>query len=187
MSFYINNTLDIDGENPISNLQVFPISITRKSNPGARVLSEMNLTSIFRCFTDEKSFVVSDSFEAGKPFEFVINGYYCRIEKNVIPNCFNGFSNGSIYAVILLKQTSEGYPVLAADEITDGSGESATSTFTGVQFTTNPEDIKNDNGYIPYNLEILIKSGTSFTIPSTSKIKMNLTSIKLNEIDGGEE
>lgn len=186
MSVYINNTLDMNGENPVSNLQVFPISIARKSNPGARVLSEMNLTSIFRCFTDEKSFVVSDSFESGKPFEFIINGYYCRIEKDVIPNCFNGFSNGSIYAVILLKDSSEGYPILAAEEKTSGSGASATSKFTGVQFTSDLEKIDN-NDYIPYSLEILIKSDNTFTIPSTSKVKMKLSSIKFDEIDGGEE
>lgn len=190
MQMYINNTL-LEGENPTSNLHIFPISIKRNSNPGARVLSEVNLTSIVRGLTDKDAFVISSSFESDKDFEFIIHGYYCRIESSVIPSCFRIFPNGPIYAVILIKGSSKDYPILDASETVTGTGSSAVSTFTGVQFVSSPEEVKNDEGYQPYLLHILTKEGEDiFTIPFTSRTRFELTSIDLNEleaIDGGEE
>ena len=164
-----------------SNIQVFPISIQRTSRPGDRVLSETNLSSVFRSFTDKKSYVISKDFSSSADFEFMIHGYFCRIESTDIPDCFTEIPNGNpIYAAIHLSaQDNEDYPIL--------EGSEDDTYFTGVEFSSQLTEFADT----PYKLHILNKSNEgAYTVPPSSKIKMDLTSIdltqfNLTELDGG--
>lgn len=176
-------------------IDIFPISKNRMDFPTARALSEVNLAKWHRNICDKDSFVISKTYSANKPFEFMIHGYYIRLlstnkdkDNATITRDFSGMTDGNIYAHIILDVTNENYPLLYGS---DFEGSDKAVVFTGVYFTNSaeldeediPEELVNTE---IYSLHILNKSGSSYQIPLTSLVKFSSTSLE-GVIDGGED
>lgn len=143
-----------------SKIEVFPTSIERPGFPYARVLTEDHILDMIRSAAPTESYVITDTYADSAPFEFVINGYYVKV--NATASAKHSFGGNNVYAHIFIDTTSPTHPQLYG---TDNG-----TSFTGVAFTdsatpTVPTGLTN---YEHHVLHILQKSGSTFSIPLTS-------------------
>lgn len=147
-----------------NKIEVFPTSISRSMFPYARVLTEDHILDLIRSVAPSDSFVLTPVFNMVTPFEFIIHGYYVKIDaSSSSPHSFTG---DNVYAHIFIDTTSSTHPQLRGKDDTKDGDQSY--TFTGVLFSdteTPPESVANSEHY---KLHILKKVGSSYTIPLTS-------------------
>lgn len=163
-----------------ADIRVFPA--TRRDEEyqrQSRLFTEKNVVDIINRLVDKENYVVSVAAEANKPFEFVLHGYYFRVDAiEDILNIFvdSGYTN--IYAWIELDTGTE------FDEL---AGQDDEGKYLGVGFsnTISPEWRTSDNIYY---LNILQKDTTttppSFKVPEESFVIFDEKSIFI-DIDGG--
>lgn len=147
----------------LDNARAFPVS----GNMGTeydyifRVMSETNVSNMWKSVIDKESFVVSyqehlnaDGKKDGYALEFFINGHFFSaiLTKSDITSIINGVDNAdSIFATILmgnapttesmkkeLKIQKEYYEYLVVG--TDTSISTGEKQFTGIQFTTKGDE-----------------------------------------------
>lgn len=143
-----------------NKIEVFPTCIERPGFPYARVLTEDHILDMIRSAAPAESYVVTDTYVDSAPFEFVINGYYVKV--NATASAKHSFGGNNVYAHIFIDTTSPTHPQLYG---TDNG-----TSFTGVAFT-NSETLAVPTGLTNYEhhvLHILQKSGSTFSIPLTS-------------------
>ena len=143
-----------------SKIEVFPTSIARPGFPYARVLTEDHILDMIRSAAPAKSYVITDTYSDTAPFEFVINGYYVKVDAS--SSSKHSFGGNNVYAHIFIDTTSPTHPQLYGTD--DGT------SFTAVKFTDSatppvPNGLTN---YEPHSLHLLQKSGNTFSIPLTS-------------------
>lgn len=152
---------------------MFPVSFDRPSVPGSNLLSEKNLRRLIKTISNEESFVLSNTVENNKLFEFVIDGYYVSFIFNVVD--FSTYD--SIYATIFIDTQNSAYPLLHGFEDENGY-------FRGLVFsdTLDESTLKSPTtltSYVRKSLKILTKNEKGqFVIPPESMREFL--------IDGGE-
>lgn len=151
-----------------SRIEVFPTSIERPGFPYARVLTEDHILDMIRNAAPAKSYVITDVYSDSTPLEFIIHGYYVKV--NATASLKHTFGGSNVYAHIFLDTTSPTHPQLYGTD--DGSSFSAIA-FTDSATPTVPTGLTN---YEHYALHLLQKSGSVFVIPLTSR----------KCVDGGE-
>lgn len=157
------------------NIQVFPTSIARPLFPYARVLTEEHILNITRNASPCSSFVISDNYSTSDKFEFMIHGYYVRLEAGTT------FTGDNIYAHIYVDTTVAENPQLW--------GVDQDNSFTGVAFdntsTATPPEVltQNTSQYEHYVLHILTKVNNEYIVPSASKWTADITVVDGGEID----
>ena len=62
-----------------TKIEVFPTSIARPGFPYARVLTEDHILDMIRSAAPTESYVLTDTYSDTAPLEFVINGYYVKV------------------------------------------------------------------------------------------------------------
>ena len=174
-----------------NNIDVFPISKPRPSMPGARVLSEVNLRKLIRGCTDYPSYVISENYSQGTPFEFVIDGYYCKIDApegqypfNITEITHN--TTKTLYAQITFEEASlDTYnPVLDIKETTLNNK----TILEGIKFIIDDDSYTADPNSIIFPILIIkdVDGNLSYTIPLESKVRFKRNSFLFDEVDGGE-
>ena len=95
----------------------------------SRSFNEKNIVSTLKRAVENPSFVISDKFNGNSSFEFVINGYYFKV--NPASNILNAFNNidqiDSIYAYILIDSGNN------IEELW-GIDDNSTMLYTGLNF-----------------------------------------------------
>lgn len=149
-------------------IEIFPTSIARPNFPYARVLTEDHILDMIRSAAPADSYVITETYSDSEPFEFIINGYYVKLNASISNK--HSFGGNNVYAHIFLDTSSPSHPQLYGTD--DGD------SFTGVQFT-DTASIEAPTGLEDYErvtLHILKKVGSTFVVPRTS----------LKCFDGGE-
>ena len=151
-----------------SKIEVFPTSIARPGFPYARVLTEDHILDMIRNVAPADSYVITETYSESAPLEFIIHGYYVKL--NATTSAKHNFGGDNVYAHIFIDTLSATHPQLY--------GTDNETTFTGVLFSntatvTAPEGL---DSYEHYSLHLLEKTNDSFRIP--------LASSKC--VDGGE-
>ena len=151
-----------------TKIEVFPTSIERPGFPYARVLTEDHILDMIRSAAPAESYVLTDTYSNTAPLEFVINGYYVKV--NATFSSRHSFGGNNVYAHIFIDTTSPTHPQLY--------GTDTGTSFTAVAFTDSAT-LAVPNGLTNYEhhvLHLLQKSGNTFSIPLTSR----------KCVDGGE-
>lgn len=151
-----------------SKIEVFPTSIARPAFPYARVLTEDHILDMIRNVAPADSYVITETFSEIQPLEFIIHGYYVKL--NATSSVKHSFGGNNVYAHIFIDTSSPTHPQLY--------GTDNESTFTGVTFSDTatvaaPTGLEH---YEQYSLHLLKKSNGIFRIPMASH----------KCIDGGE-
>lgn len=151
-----------------SKIEIFPTSIARPTFPYARVLTEDHILDMIRNVAPADSYVITETFSEIQPLEFIIHGYYVKL--NATPSVKHSFGGNNVYAHIFIDTSSPTHPQLY--------GTDNQSTFTGVTFsdTATVDAPTGLEHYEPYSLHLLEKSNGVFRIPMASS----------KCIDGGE-
>ena len=186
LTHYYIPSMNIDGF-PISKPRQYidngTLSTIKRDN---RFLFESNFCNLIRSVTDRKSFVVNyfKNSDTGHNFTVVLNGYVFTF--NTTSDIFN---NSSVYAVVHTSDNGEGGKELSyQDAIIGDNGISYYKSFSLV-CAENEDMIKNDvNGKGEFLLIWDINKVTSQPdedkVPSESKIKFDVNSVKVTVIDG---
>ena len=156
-----------------TDIQVFPCTKRGDNQRSARLFSEENVSRISRVLLDKQSFVITDTFDASKPFEFILGGYYFKVSTgSALTNAVS--SVGDIYAKITLSGTTVG-----DDTYYEIYGQDASGSYQGLDLVSlNP-----GNSDTVKSLLLL----TDSVIPSSSKQKYAVENIcgDIPVIDGG--
>lgn len=142
------------------DIGVFPA--TRRSanyQLKSRRFTEESVTRLTNMVVD-KSYVITEEFDANEPFEFVIKGYYFKVSTGKALLDLN--LGDTVYAT--LKKYNGG----SFDEINGDSG----TIYKGVEFSSSPDDT---------DLPLLV----SGSIPTASRVRFSDTVLGITEIDGG--
>lgn len=155
-----------------SKIEIFPTSIARDQFPYARVLTEDHILDMIRNVAPADSYVITETFSEDQPLEFIIHGYYVKL--NATSANKHSFDGNDVYAHIFIDTSSPTHPQLY------GTDDKSTSTFTGVKFSATvtvdvPTGLEHYEHYLLHLLE-LDKSSGDFRIPMASN----------KCIDGGE-
>lgn len=174
-----SNHVFIDSE----KIQIFPSSIDREKFPYARILTEGHILDLIRSSSISSSFVLTDVFSLDTSFEFVINGYYVKLDATQeTPHNFFKNEDTDVYAHIYIDTTSIDHPQLCGSDQTPVGGN---TKFTAVSFSSDnspsPSDVFVTNGvdeknYQHFYLHILTKRDSKWIIPPASR----------RTVDGGE-
>lgn len=153
-----------------NKLEVFPTSIARPEFPYARVLTEDHILDMIRSVSTADSYVLTETYSASEPLEFVIHGYYVKIDAT--SSSKHAFTGTDVYAHIFIDTTSPTHPQLHGTD--DGT------TFSGITFNNSetceiPQGLDADH-VVPHTLHLLHGTGKTYSIPVSSK----------KCIDGGE-
>lgn len=153
-----------------SKIEIFPTSIERHPFPYARVLTEDHILDMIRNVAPADSYVITETFSDSEPLEFIIHGYYVKL--NATSSAKHSFGGTHVYAHIFIDTSSPTHPQLY------GIDDEEKEIFTGVTFSdddnvTAPTGLEH---YEHYSLHLLEKSGSVFRIPLASN----------KCIDGGE-
>lgn len=143
-----------------NKIEVFPTSIARPSFPYARVLTEDHILDMIRNVAPIDKYVITETFSETQPLEFIIHGYYVKL--NATPSDKHSFGGNNVYAHIFIDTSSSTHPQLYGTD--DGT------TFTGVVFSDTPT-VNTPQGLQhcePYSLHLLEKRDGSFRIPLAS-------------------
>lgn len=149
-----------------SNITVFPSTKRGNVQVSARLLSEASLVSIVNRLVDTDSFVITKDadYAANKKFEFNIHGYYFCVDP--ISTVLNQFGSATaIYGNIKLQQSGD-YNELY--------GQDTNNVYYGVQFS----DTALGGEYL--SLKIFEKSGNTWIIPTSSRIKYYSSSVDID-------
>ena len=151
-----------------SKIEIIPTSIARPAFPYARVLTEDHILDMIRNVAPADSYVITEIFSEIQPFEFIIHGYYVKL--NATSSVKHSFGGNNVYAHIFIDTSSPTHPQLY--------GTDTESTFTGVTFsdTTTVAAPTGLEHYEHYSLHLLEKINGVFRIPMASN----------KCIDGGE-
>lgn len=175
-------------------IEVFPISKQRPSQPGARILSEQNLRKFIRGCTDKPSYVITKEFKLTDSFEFVIDGYYCKLSPDTDSGnlefaqfVYTKGSSEKIYAVIQYTEADKttGYQILDLEE-----GETG-SLVKGITFELikESETLSLGNNQVAFhilNVSTNENGDINYVIPLDSKVRFEQSAFSQTEVDGGE-
>lgn len=161
---------------PSNYISIFPA--TRRAvefQKDARHFNEANVINITNKMTDVDSYVITKTPSSSAPFEFVIHGYYVKVNSaSSILAMFLASNPSQIYAYIEIDSGND-YKEIAGQDTTNSNG---TTYYYGVKFT----NVK-PTGSNVYSLLILKKKNTSSAlsidnvqVPSTSIIKFEMES-----------
>lgn len=158
-----------------NNLTVFPISTPRTEiNPVAHVLTERNLVSLTKNLLDYPSYVITESFTTNKPFEFVLDGYYFKIDK-FSPDKYADKGADKICAkIVLAEENSENNSGVTFQHIAGDSD----AEFTGLV-------LSKDEGFVLLQKDN--NNDDAWIIPDGSRRKFNSASVNVDIIDGGQD
>lgn len=172
-----------------NKIKVFPSSFRDSVNdPESRLFTEANVTRQYHilCANTEHagSFVITDNFDSKKDFEFILSGYYFKLDASIVEQIFEDTS-----------VTYNAYINLKDIDVSENKDTNIYSKRLGNIVSNNEAlDIK-DSSDTDYNFEGLIISTTdpeNYThklclldegqIPEESKIKFRLqdTDLKIN-------
>lgn len=165
------------------NVNVFP-STRRTYSQSAfstRLMTESAIARLINKLIDYEGFVISDTIN-NTLFEVNIYGYYFQIVNLSTFISSNFSSDSAIYASIIIDPS--GLP--SYQELYVPAENSSVTTFQGLIFTNdgNPSVTLPTNGFLK-TLKIAIKENSTWIIPDESRMKFNLRSVGLIEIDGG--
>ena len=165
------------------NVNVFP-STRRTYSQSAfstRLMTESAIARLINKLIDYEGFVISETINDDL-FELNLYGYYFQVTKlqEFITSNFNSDTN--LYASVIIDPS--GSP--AYQELYVPAENSSVTTFQGLIFTNdeNPSVTLPTNGFLK-TLKIAIKENSTWIIPDESRMKFNLRSVGLIEIDGG--
>ena len=161
------------------NIRIFPTS-NRSTNNGTNWVTEYNLAGILRSILSEKSFVISDAPEGGKPFEFVINGYYVKVADWT--NIEGATDEGSCTLVVFEKTDgdNENSKVVAKVKETKGAGaDDSFSYIKGDDAGTKPSI---DSGDSEKTLTLAVRKSDKWEVPASSRL--NLVKLYVNALAG---
>ena len=169
------------------NIAVFPTSHRGAKQRSARLISESNLIGLANRLLDKDSFVISDSIVPSEPFEFNIHGYYFKITSgDAMTNLASSIGGNNIWATIELETTTTAtldtfVELKGSDEEVSGGYE-----YGGVVFSDANPVLPKDT--TKFSLKILTKSGSTYVVPSDSKIKYEASKVfgDITTIDGGD-
>ena len=172
------------------NIVVFPTSHRGAKQRSARLISESNLIGLANRLLDKDSFVISDSIVSSEPFEFNIHGYYFKITSGTaMTNLASSIGGNDIWATIELETTTTAtldtfVELKGSDEEVSGGYEYGGVVFSDENLVL-PTDTTNTT---KFSLKILTKSGSTYVVPSDSKIKYKASKVfgDITTIDGGD-
>lgn len=163
-----------------SAIDVFPTTKRSVAYRSARLLTEENIVNIVNRLLDVDSFVMTPVYEASKPFDINIHGYYIHI--NNIDNLTESFSSSnSVYASIKIVKDND-YLELSGTDTLLPDIQSEETVYDGVSFSDSEPTAVAEGEYY---LKILEKKGNTWSIPFDSQYKYSGAKFKVTEIDSG--
>ena len=169
-------------------VDVFPISSPRQDKLWARAINEGNLRTLIRGLNSSDSYVISETFDPTKRFEFLLGGYHIQLfasDSSTFKDELSAIGN-NIYAVIFVDITKDGSPQLWGSDVSDSSTGTPQYYYNGVSLVSDPNNVtvpkifSSSDEYEKYSLNILsVDSNNNLVIPPESKYAIHL-------IDGGE-
>lgn len=157
-------------------INVFPSAARNwgRTDPFSRLMSESSLVSIINKLVDTQSFVITNVYDGGKPFEFNVFGYYFKVRRaSDITDSSTFSSSNEIYAVIQISSVSGASLTFeelnGVDVASNPSDPVNTSVYMGVSFVDDVTGVDSDPS--KHYLLILQKSSGNWIIPEESKVK----------------
>lgn len=147
-----------------NKIEIFPSSIARPDFPYARILTEDHILDMIRSVAPSDKYVLTETYTDSTPLEFVIHGYYVKVDASASSK--HNFGGKNVYAHIFIDTLSPTHPQLFGKD-TGTSFEGV--TFSDTETVTAPEALGND--YELYTLHLLTRNSTTdtFRIPMTSR------------------
>lgn len=159
------------------SVDVFPA--TRRSDEyqrRSRLITEYNFTNMVKLLTERPSYCVTKDYDANKPFEFYIYGYYFKISQASLLVSTTG-AQGTVYAYITL-DTGNAIPEISGlDDEGRYEGLNLTNTFS-TEWDEQP------NVHYLKLLEKNLNTG-AWQVPTDSLVKFTRNSVEL-DVDGGQ-